>query len=205
MILIPELETVVILVPRTGTRSLKRAISTRWPKAIHLYRHMEADGVPIGYDRWSKIGIVREPVERLWSLYKFCRTDVGLRSEYPDYAARQAAATAKPFDEWLTGNSLVFTDPYDCRGGLGFYPQFNVLHSLPENRKSQFLYLRPDLGTTIWRFDTEFDAFCDRLNLSDVPFTHSTKDGGAPPRLDASARNHVERFFAWDIAQCGAA
>jgi hypothetical protein len=62
-----------ILTPRTGTRALKRAIAERYPQSFMLYRHMEADGVPQGYDRWPKIGVVREPVARLWSLYKYLK------------------------------------------------------------------------------------------------------------------------------------
>jgi hypothetical protein len=43
MILIPEIETVLILVPRTGTGSLRRAVLQRYPRAMLIYRHMEAD------------------------------------------------------------------------------------------------------------------------------------------------------------------
>ena len=87
MILIPEIETVVILVPRTGTTSLIKAIKERYPEAIRLYRHMEADGIPAGYDAWDKVGVARDPVERLWSLYKYLQTFGG---PYPaEYIAKQ--------------------------------------------------------------------------------------------------------------------
>ena len=76
MILIPEIETIVILVPRTGSGSLKRAILKTYSKAHVLYRHMEADGVPHGYDRWRRVGVARNPLDRLWSLYKFCKATV---------------------------------------------------------------------------------------------------------------------------------
>lgn len=71
MILIPNLKVVLILVPRTGSGSLKRAVLNQYPDALLLYRHMEADGVPQGYDRWQKVGVLRNPQDRLWSLYKF--------------------------------------------------------------------------------------------------------------------------------------
>lgn len=51
MILIPEIQTVVILVPRTGSGSLRRAVAAKYPQSILLYRHMEADGVPAGHDK----------------------------------------------------------------------------------------------------------------------------------------------------------
>jgi hypothetical protein len=45
VILIPEIETIVLLVPRTGSGSLRKAIAAKYPKSVLLYRHMEADGV----------------------------------------------------------------------------------------------------------------------------------------------------------------
>lgn len=57
MIIIPEINTVVILVPRTGTSTLRRAIAEIYPMSMMIYRHMEADGIPIGYDRWRRSGM----------------------------------------------------------------------------------------------------------------------------------------------------
>jgi len=73
MLLIPEIETVVILVPRAGSTSIKRAVLAKYPEAMMIYRHMEADGVPFGYDRWRKIGVVHNPIDRLCSLYKYLK------------------------------------------------------------------------------------------------------------------------------------
>ena len=74
MILIPEKQVVLILVPRTGSGTLKRAVKARYPKSILLYRHMEADGGPAGYDRWQKIGIVRQTVESVQIPSRFQRS-----------------------------------------------------------------------------------------------------------------------------------
>ena len=197
MILIPEIETIVILVPRTGSGSLKRAILKTYSKAHVLYRHMEADGVPHGYDRWRRVGVARNPLDRLWSLYKFCQGD-GLRTNYPAFAERQKRAVAMSFGEWLLFNDVVFTDPYDSEGSLKFWPEYTVLHSLPENRKSQFVYLRPDLGTQVVPFNLYMDL-CRELRIGVPPVVNST-DYRSPPPISAQAQAHVERFFSWDIS-----
>lgn len=193
MLIIPELETVVILVPRTASGSLKNAVLARYPKAFSPYRHMEADGVPHGYDRWRRIGVVRHPVERLWSLYKFLR-DFGGRYE-PAYIASMRASVRAPFSDWVMGNQVVFTQPYDSSGNGGFWPQYSVLHSLPENRKSQFIYLRPDLGTEVRQF-SEVNALAVELDVA-LPAVNATPTEQMP-ELSPAAADYMARCFRWD-------
>lgn len=203
MILIPELETVVILTPRTGTRSLKNAIAQRYPQSTLLYRHMEADGVPHGYDRWRKVGVVRHPVARLWSLYKYLeRFGLDWCADHDaTYTADMRASVAAPFEEWLLRNELVFTSPYD-RAGLGrFYPAYACRHPLPENRKSQFVYLRPDLGTQVFPFHRVADLFA---SLDVTPGRSNGTHCEPWPALSRAAIEYVERWFAWDLAAAGA-
>jgi hypothetical protein len=188
------METVVILTPRTGSGSLRRAIAERFPKSILLYRHMEADGVPHGYDRWKKVGVVRHPVDRLWSLYKFLKDFNG------DYSLAYIEAMHKsvemPFSEWIVNNRVPFTTPYDAAGKGRFWPQYTVRHPLPENMKSQFMYLRPDLGTTILQYsdmgtiEAYFDVELGRTNSTPIE---------RMPRLTDEASDHCYRFFEWDF------
>jgi hypothetical protein len=101
-----------------------------------------------------------------------------------------------PFNDWLVCNEVVFTSPYSTIDGERYWPFFNVLHSLPENRKSQFLYLRPDLGTTVYRFD-DLQTLGAHLDI-ELPRTHET--GTEPvPALNDAADDHIRRFFAWTI------
>jgi len=198
MILIPEIETVVILVPRTGTRALKRAVAERYPCSIPLYRHMEADGVPHGYDRWRKVGCLRHPVGRLWSLYKYLKR-FGIDYCYEHaaaYTAAQRASVDRPFDDWLLHNERVFTSPYDSAGTGQFYPGYACRHPLPENRKSQFVYLRPDLGTEIVKFD-EVDVLHRMLDVS--PPHLNASEHSSIPELSREARDYVTRWFDWDF------
>lgn len=202
MILIPELETVLILVPRTGSGSLKRAVLAKHPRALMLYRHMEACGVPAGYDRWDRVGVVRHPVERLWSLYKFLamRGDGSGLAAYPDHHNAMWRTVQRPFDDWLLHNDSCFTNPHSPQGGLApFYPQFNVRYAMPENRKSQFVYLRPDLGTQVYAFGA-LPKLAERLGVT--LDRHNATATGDQPVLSIEAADYVRRVFAWDYRAC---
>ncbi|MGN6124168.1 MAG: hypothetical protein ACTHOJ_14585 [Sphingomonas oligoaromativorans] len=191
----------MILTPRTGSRSLKNAIAERYPQSMLLYRHMEADGIPQGYDRWHKFGVVRDPVERLFSLYKYLqRFGLDWCQEHDEtYTALLRESVRQPFESWLLTNEQVFTSPYD-RAGLGrFFPVYTCRHPVPENRKSQFVYLRPDLGTKVWRY-TDLTAMLRWLDVS--PVRQNATDDRRAPRLSDEARDYVERWFSWDLEAC---
>lgn len=198
MIIVPELETVVILTPRTGTRSLKNALLAKYPQAFMLYRHMEADGVPHGYDRWPKVGVVRDPVDRLWSLYKYlARFGLDWCQEHDEtYTAKMRASVEVPFEEWLLHNEQVFTSPYDSAGLGRFFPAYACRHPVPENRKSQFVYLRPDLGTRIFHFDDLWMLF-EALGVE--PGHQNGTGDEAAPQLTAAGLEYVHRWFGWDL------
>lgn len=195
MILIPEIETVVILVPRTGSGSLRRAILATYPQAMQIYRHMEADGIPLGYDRWRRVGVLRHPVERLWSLFNFLKTFGG--NHDPAFVAAQRACVDRPFPDWIVGNETVFTSPYDSAGRGRFWPGFTCRHPLPETRKSQFLYLRPDLGTEVWHYE-DLDTLASTLGVT-LSARHNATDGLKIPALNDAACDHVSRFMQWDL------
>lgn len=193
MIIIPELEKVLILVPRAGSTSLKAAVLERYPEAMLIYRHMEADGVPHGYDRWEKLGVIRHPIQRLWSLFKYLKTFDG---DYcPEYIERMnRSVEGIDFSSWIINNQTVFTSPY---GNYKYYPKYTVNHCLPENRKSQFFYLRPDLGTKIFRFDN-LNGLASYL---DIDLKSSNGSQVMPfPKVADEAYDHMSKFFPWDYA-----
>lgn len=198
MIIIPEIETVVILVPRTGSGSLKRSITATYPKSMLLYRHMEADGIPLGYDRWRRVGVVRNPLDRLWSLYKFQRGFSGQHDQA--YIDAMRSSVDRPFDDWILNNRTVFTSPYDSTARNRFWPHFSVRHPVPENRKSQWLYLRPDLGTDVYRFD-RLDEFTSALGV-EIGRTNVTA-GEPAPAISNDAATYMAEMFAWDYQAAG--
>ena len=196
MILIPEIEKVLLLVPRTGSGSLRRAVLARYPQAMQVYRHMEADGVPIGYDHWQKVGVVRNPLDRLWSLYKFLgRFGIAHQRYEHAYTKAQRDSVDRPFDEWILRNKEVFTSPYDSAGLSRFWPQFCVRHPIPENVKSQWLTLRPDLGTEIWRYE---DLHKLAVMLDITLERHNETAPNPVPKISLEASEHVGRVFKWD-------
>lgn len=207
MLIVPEIQTVVILVPRTGSGTLRNALLAKYPKAMMLYRHMEADGVPLGYDRWRRLGVVRQPIERLWSLYKYCSL-IGGEADPVSGRFRQGYVQSLresvehlSFNQWLEHNELPFTHPYET-GGAGFYPVYNQLHSYPENRKSQFIYLRPDLGTEVFRFDRLPGLFADLGLEPPVEREHETERLDHP-RLSLANEKLLRNVMGWDFQVTG--
>jgi len=199
VIIIPEIETVVILVPRTGSGTLRRALHQRYPSAMLVYRHMEADGIPIGYDRWPRIGVVRNPLDRMWSLYKFLQRFDG--DHDPAYIRAMHRQVDRPFGDWLLHNEVPFTSPYDRAHRGRYWPQFTVRHAIPENRKSAWIYLRPDLGTHVVPFD-DLPTLWTALDLAEVPRANRT-ESSPPPALNDEADDYIHRVFAWDFKAAG--
>jgi hypothetical protein len=211
MIIVPELKTVVLLVPRTGSGSLYRALLKTYPKAFMLYRHMEADGVPIGYNAWPKVGVVRDPIDRLWSYYKFCKTfgstknfggsDVKLQTpniigRHDAFEAQIRESVNRSFEDWLLNNHTPFAYEPNQSDLIG-HPIVSQLHYMPENRKSQWVYLRPDLGTEIYKF-WEIDKLAARLGI-ELEHHNATSKLDPRPYLTVEALEHINRHFAWDL------
>jgi hypothetical protein len=196
MILIPELETVLILVPRCASTALKNAVLAKYPKAMAIYRHMEASGIPHGYDQWTKIGVVRDPVERMWSLFNYIqRVEANF---HPDHIKRMRQSTEAGFNHWVVENRLIFCHPHVHVSG--FDPYYSVMYPKPENMKSQWDYLRPDLGTRIFQF-SQLNTIETRLGIDLV----QTNESLAPemPELGAEARHHIGCYFNWDLKATG--
>lgn len=202
MLIVPEIQKVFILVPRTGSGTLYRQIGAKYPKAMLLYRHMEADGCPHGYDRWERIGFVRHPLFRLWSLYNFMRNFGGGAQVQGGAASSDAqrvrAQVAMPFEEWLLNNREPWTVPFDLNGNGAYWPVLARMNSAPETRLSQWAYLRPDLGVTVHKFE-ELKACLSAWGLDPAAVSNATVREG-PPTSEAIS-NHLSRFCKWDLEQ----
>lgn len=184
MIIIPELETVVITPPRTASTSLFDAVHKTYSNSFSPYRHMEANGIPTGYDMWRKIGVVREPLDRLWSLYKYT-----FKSKH------------KPeFNKWILNENVPLVTGFDCRYKAFdvFEPYYTCLVSLPETMKSQFYYLRPDLGTKIIRFD-RLGELEEELDL--IMINKNETEKIKMPEITEEVERHMKTFFSWDLDQ----
>ena len=202
MILIPEISTVLILVPRTGSGSLRRAVLREYPEAMQIYRHMEADGIPYGYDTWRRVGVVRHPIDRMWSLYRFLGKFGGGQHD-PAFVAALRNSVDRPFGDWLIHNEIVFTSPYDRANRGRFWPGYACNHPIPENRKSQAVYIRPDLGTEYWNFE-HLDQLAASLGVTIQERENATTHDPAPA-LEQEAEAYARSVFAWDFSVTGAA
>ena len=149
MIFIPELEKILITPPKTASTSLRNAIFEKYPRSYSPWRHMEADGVPAQFASWSKHGLVRQPIARLWSLYNYCSSfAVSDSRNWPADLKHQVMNAARlPFVAWCLTNRSIFASSGESGS------KYETLHPMPENKKSQEIYLRPDLGTDIWPMD----------------------------------------------------
>jgi len=206
MLIIPEIETVVILPPRTGSGSLYRAVLAAYPKAFMPYRHMEADGVPFGYDRWRRLGVLRHPVARLWSLYHYLQTfgikHAADKPEHADYHRLMRRSVQDcTFEEWLVENQEVFTCHLSRFGGLKTHPAYAVLHASPETRKSQFTYLRPDLGTEIVPYRGGGGEIAQALGIT-LERTHNVTGCKQSPWFDDPVASHIRTYHGWDLEEC---
>ena len=174
MLVVPELETVFILVPRTGTSSLISEIGRVYPRSKVLYRHMQADGAPLEYASWRKIGFVRHPLSRFWSLYRYLFPENG-----------------PGFEAWLFENDepLLWghTEPF-CRR----------LRWVPENKTSQYDWLRPDIGTEVRPFSALRNSF---IEWGLDPGFRAGQTFGEFPEPNLEITKHLEHYCAWDLQQ----
>ena len=184
----------VLRPPRTSSTSLKNAILERYSEAFLLYRHMEANHIPAGYDCWDKIGVIREPIERLWSLYKYIidRTNDPEDKHHPEWRELNKIIDLN-FSNWILKNDSIFTLAHlsDC-----VHAKYTTSVPLPENRKSQWHTLRPDLGTIIFKFP----ATESLEKILDIKMKHkngTNKD--QVPVISEEAQSHIKKYFKWDL------
>lgn len=210
MILLPKLKTVVILTPRTGSGTLYRAVLAAHSDAIMPYRHMEADGIPFGYERWPRVGVVRHPAARLLSMYNYLST-YGADEMTAHFGALRSAglreSVAVPFKQWLLHNTTVFAHPWGDGASNEYHPKHAVMHTLPENIKSQSYYLAPwQRGLEAYSFGN-WSGLTKRLELPDNAFNDTRKNASRPVYrtaveavlADPEMHQHLMLHHRWDM------
>jgi hypothetical protein len=192
MIIIPETQTIVLQPPRTGTTSLRDALLKEYPQAFLIYRHMEADGIPFGYNHFRKVCQVRHPFERLKSMYFYMRNPNIKPRTCAKWVARVKAASNKSFEEWLHDPTCFVSSgipgldlrPRDCQKWIG-----------PSQKKSQILWAK-GADQLLRNEHLNEDAFL--LLGVDVGHVNAAKDKKA-----VECTSHVMRFLhefhSWDM------
>ena len=165
MIIIPEARAVVILTPRAGSTALKDVLLAAFPNAFMPYRHMEADGVPAGYEGYQKFGLVRPPLTRMWSVWHYILyMQYNRKSTWDSFGIDEIVAEAdNGFFNWMRNGTVPFARSSSPTGRV--FPRYHTLHPMHEFKKSQHVYLRPDLGTEVFPFhlaQNMLDALADR-------------------------------------------
>lgn len=197
MLIIPELKTVVLQPPRTGSTSLRDVILQTYPRAISLYRHMERTGIPPGYEIWRTCCLIRDPFERLVSIYNYMSAFAATsKVATREWVERMSGDTDRPFPQWLEESREVFTDPLDVDGT--FNPYYNVCDPTPIARKSQARWARPDLGPVSLLPIDDADRLQEVLGVAAPVMNQATRPGR--PERCARVEAHIQRHFAWDLA-----
>lgn len=189
MIIIPEIEKVFIRIPRSGSGTLKNAIFRTYPRAFELYHHMEAGGMPLGYGGWQTVALLRDPIERMWSLYRFCKRVQGNVSEWGDL--QRASVQGLDFIDWVLDNKTCFIHPVV---GQKMYPIYSCLRMVPETRKTQIGYFSAAQNPTmLWPHERVQDC-ANWLGLVQIEHHNRAKDEGPIPRLNKRATEWLEHY-----------
>lgn len=193
MIIIPERELVIITPPRTGSTALLDAVRRKYPLAMSPYRHMEAVGIPQGYEQWEVFCVVRDPVKRMWSLYKYLSSvhAWGLGASEWHRAMQTNGAT---FEDWLLTGETFFGNPTWL--GIPYNPRQIVRFVMPEQRKTQGWYAG-DRAKGLRVESEEFSTFCHtRLGLELIRMNDTAPS--SVPELTPRMVAHMRKYFLWE-------
>lgn len=194
MLIVPEHNIIFIFPPRTGSTSLLNAIREVCPLSMLLYRHAERDAVPPGFESFRVAGFVRHPLTRMWSLYKFlCQLDPLTSATWAQEEVMRLleSVQGKTFEDWLLHNEELFLPP------LTGHPGLFQRHYMPETTKSQWHYLRPDMGTDILLF-SDLHNWMEAIGLPPMRLNKTTARL-TMPELSKNVRNHLETHMSWEL------
>lgn len=197
MLIIPELQLNIIMAPRTASRSLADAVKTRYQTAFQPFRHMERDGTPEAYRDFQVLSVVRDPLERLASLWSFLRNMAPHNSD-PELHLQFRAAAQEDLADWITGSVFAFCCEGSVNPDLDQY--YSGLRPGPITRRPQADWIRPDIGPAELLPFERLDLLERRL---DITLPHAN---WAPKYLDeihaaasdAKVIDHINRFHGCD-------
>lgn len=200
MIIIPEIETVLLQPPRTGTSSVKDAVLAHYPKAFAIYRHMEYAGIPAGYERWRVVSQVRDPLDRMKSLFQYMRNPEVRSGTDKEWLASVQKDTAQGFEHWLLHGRYVFANPSPSPY-TDFRPRYMVRYPFREQIKSQSLWAAP--ADEIIRYESLVEDARVSLNI-DLGI-HRGRSLPVDIEYTEECRRHMWRYHSWDMGlyYCG--
>lgn len=197
MLIIPELKTVVLQPPRTGTSSLKSAVLDKYEDAFLLYRHMEYAGIPAGYESWRVISQVRNPFTRMESLFQYMSAPKLKANTDPEWLERTKAETRYGFEHWLLHSQYLFANPNPSEFNA-FRPRYNVSFPFIEQRKTQAYYTKN--ADVLLQFE-KIESEARRLLAVDIP--HLMESERVDVEWTMKAVEHMVNWHAWDVGYYG--
>lgn len=156
MIAVPELKTIFITPPRTASSSLREELPKSFPKTSIISCHGEFNLIPSCFSDYKVVGVVRDPIERLNSLYNFIKNVDENRFLAGHIGALKEEQASLTFVEWLFYSKVPFTLPLlDDQ----FNPRYNVHNILPESQKTYEMYFGKNSEYIM------FDSLTEQLGL----------------------------------------
>lgn len=118
MLIIPELQKVVIMPPRSGSTALKEAILNTYEHAYSPYRHGEWDMLVYIADKeprvrlWDVVYMLRNPMERMISLWNYMQDVSPERNPKApqEWIDRVKSDASVPFGWWLRTSTELFNE-----------------------------------------------------------------------------------------------
>lgn len=143
----------IIEIPRTGTKSLREAL-LQIPGTFVYGNHNEVSTLPKAFEEFTLATVVRDPVHRLHSLYRYLSMDAVVNRHKEWFTPLHREVTEMSFSEWILDGKALF-----CGGA---WP-YSVAHQVPEQNKSQSgYYAHPDYLVEAFPHENLFSANSER-------------------------------------------
>jgi len=172
-------------IPKTAGMSVGTAVfGATYQHDVELCARVASGRVDI--DRYTKFCFVRNPWDRMLSLYHQARKPLNLKVRRRRLA--YDLATALPFDQWIRASSEI--DPLVLTGG-GFFDRVTDAEGA----------VHVDFVGRFERIHEDFETLCRRLHIAPSPLPHinGSRHAMYAHYYTPLARDTVHRLFEREI------
>ena len=209
MLIIPELKSVVIMPPRSGSTALRAALKAQYEQATAPFRHGEVAMlryIPQVTDEWSVVYMLRDPMSRMQSLWRYMHEVNEVRNarapkEWIDRVRKDAD---RPFQDWLLNSTELFNEskakPFDGTPEAAYCTYWQV----PAARKDATWFLRGvkrgQLKVCKFACDADYKKHLG-ISWSDIIMANSSEPRKA--ECGIFGFSHINNYFATDLILMG--
>ncbi len=213
MFVIPELRKVVVMPPRSGSTSLRRALAAKYDFGWSPYRHAEVSMLKFvrqihpAVDDYGIVYILRDPMDRMISLWRYMQSVNRERnSRAPEeWINRVRTDASRPFQDWLLNSTELFNEsaahPLDGSPQSHYCTAWNV----PAAQKDARWFLRgaQPSSVEICRFGDTRD-YQKILGLRwDVDIIRDNTTEQFEASYNVFGRSHIQNYHATDLILMG--